>query len=250
MPTRFLYLTAVLASILSLPLNITVAYLSYKFLVFRTKGNYIREWLKCFTVYGTGMNPGLVRLSALTRLLQTLIHSHATSLHTHLNAVERHLAGRPLLLMQHITTGNAMAGYMAGAILIATSTIYTFLSRHASTRKPTSSTCTTRSAKSWPKSAATIRAHLHRQPLHRLHRPDPQAHRRRRHQRQAHRQRAQLRPHPLAHPRALPGSRRRDDRHRLGLPGAARPDPPDDRGMGAGLPHGSLRQALQRRKSA
>ena len=70
LPVRFLYLTVVLASILSVPLNITVAYLSYKFFVFRTKGNYLGEWFKCFAVYGTGMIPGLVALSALTRFLQ------------------------------------------------------------------------------------------------------------------------------------------------------------------------------------
>src|ERR1017187_1259829 len=50
LPARFLYLTVVLASVLSTPLNITVAYFGYKFLVFRTKGNFLREWLKCFAV--------------------------------------------------------------------------------------------------------------------------------------------------------------------------------------------------------
>jgi hypothetical protein len=81
LPDHLLYLTVILASILSTPLNITVAYFGYKFLVVRTKGNYLGEWLKCFAVYGTGMIPGLVALSALTRFLQSLIHSHAASLH-------------------------------------------------------------------------------------------------------------------------------------------------------------------------
>jgi putative flippase GtrA len=127
LPAHLLYLTVILASILSTPLNITVAYFGYKFLVFRTKGNYLGEWLKCFAVYGTGMIPGLVALSALTRFLQSTIHAHAASLHVFLSAAERHLGGRPLAFLQHIATGKAMAGYIAGAIVIGVSTIYSFV---------------------------------------------------------------------------------------------------------------------------
>ncbi len=81
-PPHFLYLTVVAASLLSTPLNITVAYLGYKFLVFKTRGNYLVEWFKCFGVYGLGMLPGLLALSAVTRLLQTEIHAHGPALHT------------------------------------------------------------------------------------------------------------------------------------------------------------------------
>jgi putative flippase GtrA len=136
LPVRFLYLTVVLASILSVPLNISVAYFSYKFFVFRTKGNYLGEWFKCFAVYGTGMIPGLVVLSALTRFLQSLIHSHAASLHIFLNAVERHLDGRPLAFLQHIATGKAVAGYIACAVLMGTSTLYGFIGHKAFTFRP------------------------------------------------------------------------------------------------------------------
>jgi putative flippase GtrA len=127
LPTRFLYLTVILASVLSMPLNITLAYLGYKFFVFRTKGNYLGEWLKCFAVYGAGMIPGLVALSALTRFLQSMIHGHAASLHVFLSSVERHLSGRSLAFLEHIATGKAMAGYIAGAIVIGVSTIYSFV---------------------------------------------------------------------------------------------------------------------------
>jgi putative flippase GtrA len=127
LPGRFLYLTVILASIIPTPVNITIAYFGYKFLVFRTKGNYLREWLKCFAVYGTSMIPSLVVLSALTRFLQSMIHGHSASLHVFLSAVERHLAGRPLAFLQHIATGSAMAGYIAGAIVIGVSTIYSFV---------------------------------------------------------------------------------------------------------------------------
>jgi putative flippase GtrA len=127
MPERFLYLTVVLASILSTPLNITVAYFGYKFFVFRTQGNYLREWLKCFAVYGTGMIPGLVVLSGLTRFLQSLIHRHASSLHASLSTAETHLSGHPLAILRHIATGKSMAGYIAGALVIGLSTIYSFV---------------------------------------------------------------------------------------------------------------------------
>jgi putative flippase GtrA len=127
LPSRLLYLTVILASILPTPLTITVAYLGYKFLVFRTKGNYLGEWLKCFAVYGTSMVPSLVALSALTRFLQSMIHSHAGSLHVVLSAVERHLSGRLLAFLQHIATGKAIAGYIAGAVVIAVSTVYSFV---------------------------------------------------------------------------------------------------------------------------
>jgi putative flippase GtrA len=127
LPAHLLYLTVILASILSTPLNITVAYLGYKFLVFRTKGNYLGEWLKCFAVYGTGMIPGLVALSALTRLLQSVIHRHATSLHVFFNTVERHLSGHPLAFLHHIASGKAIAGYIAGAVVVGVSTIYSFV---------------------------------------------------------------------------------------------------------------------------
>jgi putative flippase GtrA len=126
-PSRYASLIAPLASIVSTPLNITVAYFGYKFFVFRTKGNYLPEWLKCFAVYGTGMIPGLLVLSALTRLLQSLIHSHAATLHTSLYAVETHLSGKPLAFVHHIAVGSAMAGYIAGALVTGFSTIFSFV---------------------------------------------------------------------------------------------------------------------------
>jgi putative flippase GtrA len=95
-PNHLMYLTAVLASVISTPLNITVAYFGYKIFVFKTKGNYLLEWLKAFAVYGTGMIPGLVALGGLTRLLQSVM-------------------------------GKALAGYVAGAVVIGLSTIYSFV---------------------------------------------------------------------------------------------------------------------------
>jgi putative flippase GtrA len=127
LPGRFLYLTVILASMVASPISITVAFFGYKLFVFRTKGNVLREWLKCFAVYGTSMIPGLVALSALTKFLQSTIHHHAVWLHVQLAAIEQHLSGRSLAFVQRIATGKAMAGYIAGAVVITVSTIYSFI---------------------------------------------------------------------------------------------------------------------------
>ncbi len=40
------------ASIIGNALAITEAFLAYKWLVFKTKGNYLQEWMRCVAVYG------------------------------------------------------------------------------------------------------------------------------------------------------------------------------------------------------
>ena len=127
LPQRFLYLTVILASVIANPLNITVAYFGYKFFVFRTQGNYLREWLKCFAVYGSAMIPALLVLSALTGLLQSIFHRHSASLHAALAAVETRVHGHSLAVLQHIATGKSMAGYVAGALVVGFSTVYSFI---------------------------------------------------------------------------------------------------------------------------
>jgi putative flippase GtrA len=47
-------LVADAAQCLSMPIAISVAFLGYKWFVFRTQGNYLKEWLRCFAVYGVG----------------------------------------------------------------------------------------------------------------------------------------------------------------------------------------------------
>jgi putative flippase GtrA len=56
---RYGYMAAAVLS--SIP-NITVAFLGYKWFVFRTKGNYLREWGRCFAVYGSNLLLGLMLL--------------------------------------------------------------------------------------------------------------------------------------------------------------------------------------------
>ncbi len=59
---RFAY---IYASAFSNLIAITVAYLGYKFFVFKTRGNYWVEWFRCILVYGSGILPGLVLLPLL-----------------------------------------------------------------------------------------------------------------------------------------------------------------------------------------
>jgi putative flippase GtrA len=59
-----------IASLLSNVIAITVAFLGYKWFVFRTHGNYLREWLRCMSVYGSSMVFSLIMLPPLTLLLR------------------------------------------------------------------------------------------------------------------------------------------------------------------------------------
>lgn len=52
----------ILAVIPSTIINITVSFLGYKWFVFKTKGNYFREWCRCVGVYGSSMVISMVLL--------------------------------------------------------------------------------------------------------------------------------------------------------------------------------------------
>jgi putative flippase GtrA len=73
-----MYGQVIAAQILSNFINITVAYLGYKFFVFKTKGNYLREWLKAMAVYGSGFLPSLILLPSLVKGLQYVPHMGGT----------------------------------------------------------------------------------------------------------------------------------------------------------------------------
>ena len=61
------------ANIVANVIAITTAFLGYKLLVFRTKGNYLREYLRTYVVYGSSALLGLALLPFLVALLGTLI---------------------------------------------------------------------------------------------------------------------------------------------------------------------------------
>ena len=67
LPHKWILFTADCASITAKPIAITMAFLCYKHFVFHTRGNYLREWLKCFAVYGVGTIPELVALPLVTK---------------------------------------------------------------------------------------------------------------------------------------------------------------------------------------
>lgn len=57
-------------SLLSSIVNISVAFLGYKWFVFRTEGNYLREWGRCFVVSGTSIAGALVLLPVAVTVLR------------------------------------------------------------------------------------------------------------------------------------------------------------------------------------
>ena len=68
-PYNYMYV-AVLANVIA----ISVAFLGYKWFVFRTKGNYLIEWIRCFGVYGSSALIGLVGLPILVPILRHVLH--------------------------------------------------------------------------------------------------------------------------------------------------------------------------------
>lgn len=95
------------ASALSNLISITVAYLAYKFFVFRTRGNYLSEWLKAMAVYWSGFVPSLFLLPALVRVLNWILPAHVALLH-------------------HSVVRRDLAPYIATAILMAFGVVYSF----------------------------------------------------------------------------------------------------------------------------
>ena len=58
LPHRGKPLIADIAFAISTPAGITVAFLCYKHFVFRTNGNYFKEWVRCFAVYSVSFPMG------------------------------------------------------------------------------------------------------------------------------------------------------------------------------------------------
>jgi putative flippase GtrA len=54
--------------------GISVAFLGYKWFVFRTRGNYLVEYIRCFGVYGSSALIGLAGLSILVPILRRSLH--------------------------------------------------------------------------------------------------------------------------------------------------------------------------------
>jgi len=85
------------AALLSSLLNITVAFLGYKWFVFRTKGNYLKEWLRCVAVYSSSL--------LLTLLLLPVL----------------------VVAIRRVTGNGRLAPYIAGALMTFVGVIYSFV---------------------------------------------------------------------------------------------------------------------------
>lgn len=83
--------------ILSSVFSITVAFFGYKWFIFKTKGNYLREWLRCMAVYGSSIALGTVLLPAA------------------------------VFLVRHLTPIDQKAPYAAAALLTVFNVFYNFL---------------------------------------------------------------------------------------------------------------------------
>jgi putative flippase GtrA len=55
-------------------ISITVSFLMYKWFVFKTRGNYLVEWIRCFGVYGTSALITLGGLPILVPILRRTMH--------------------------------------------------------------------------------------------------------------------------------------------------------------------------------
>ena len=92
----------VLASLLANFLSITFAFLGYKRFVFKTEGNYLQEWIRCLGVYATSMVLSTAALPVMVALVHRQIGEHR-------------------------------APYIAGAIVLVFSAIFSFFGhRHIS----------------------------------------------------------------------------------------------------------------------
>ena len=65
------------ANVLANVVSITVAYFGYKFLVFKTKGNYWREYLRTYLVYGASCLASLAMLPVAVVLVGLVVPNRA-----------------------------------------------------------------------------------------------------------------------------------------------------------------------------
>ena len=85
------------AALLSSVLCITVSFLGYKWFVFKTRGNYFKEWTRCLLVYSGSIVMGLVLLPPV------------------------------VFLMSYLTGNPRSAPYLAGAVILSLQVIISFL---------------------------------------------------------------------------------------------------------------------------
>jgi len=65
------------ANALAYMISITVAYFGYKIFVFKTKGNYLREYLRTYLVYGASCLANLALLPVAVMLVRSAYSNYA-----------------------------------------------------------------------------------------------------------------------------------------------------------------------------
>jgi putative flippase GtrA len=67
------------ASLVSSLINITFAFFTYKLFIFKTTGNYLREWFRCVIVYGSSILVGTLLLPFLVLAVRLLTPAHTSA---------------------------------------------------------------------------------------------------------------------------------------------------------------------------
>ncbi len=101
-------LAASIASLVATSANITVSFIGYKFLVFKTKNNFLREFARSFLVYLPTLVINAIAIAPLTTILRRVFPHHVLQ-----------------------------APYVAGALLICFTVVISFFGhKHISFRSP------------------------------------------------------------------------------------------------------------------
>lgn len=108
LPAKWIVFAASCASLTAKPLGITMAFLCYKHFVFKTEGNYLKEWARCFAVYGVGTIPELVALPLITKFFLLFPIRFVTA----------------LFQMMHIE--HPAAPYLAGIVVAVFTAMYSY----------------------------------------------------------------------------------------------------------------------------
>ena len=87
----------IFAGVLSSFINITVSFLNYKWFIFKTKGGYLREWMRCVVVYSGGMVVGTILLPICVFLLRYFTPMHDSA---------------PYIAAAVLTVFNVIAGFV------------------------------------------------------------------------------------------------------------------------------------------
>jgi len=98
------------ASALSNMIGITVAFFGYKLFVFRTKGNYLKEYARCVMVYGSAAIPGIFLLPIVKNAI-----FYATP-----------AAHNVFLVAGHVINVQKLSPYLAGALITGCTVVYSF----------------------------------------------------------------------------------------------------------------------------